>query len=229
MNAINIFDLFLKASFLVKLIMIMLIYFSIVSWAIIIQRTFILHSAIRQTKSFEQKFCSGIELHRLSQEILSKRQKLTGSEKIFYTGFKEYTRLNHVNSNDPEAIVESASRVMRISMNRELDNLEKNIPLLGTIGSISPYIGLCGTVWSIMHVFIGLGTVKQQVTLQMIAPGVAEALIATAIGLLTSIPAVIAFNRLNICVNKLEQSYDNFTEEFITVLNHQVFVRHSSK
>lgn len=206
--------------------MIMLIYFSIVSWSIIIQRTFVLHSAIRKTKSFAKKFCSGIDLHRLYQESLSNRENLTGSEKIFYTGFKEYTRLNHVNSNDPEAIVEVASRVMHISMNRELDNLEKNIPLLGTIGSISPYIGLCGTVWSIMHVFIGLGT-KQQVTLQMIAPGVAEALIATAIGLLTSIPAVIAFNRLNICVNKLEQSYDNFTEELITVLNRQVFVRNS--
>ena len=186
----NILDLFLKASLLVKLIMLILIGFSIASWAIIIQRTRILNAAAREAEAFEDKFWSGIELSRLYQESQGKRDNLTGSEQIFYSGFKEFVRLHRANSHAPEAVVEGASRAMRISMNRELENLETHIPFLGTVGSISPYIGLFGTVWGIMHAFIALGAVKQA-TLQMVAPGIAEALIATAIGLFAAIPAVI--------------------------------------
>jgi len=116
---------------------------------------------------------------------------------------------------------------MRISFNRELESLETHIPFLGTVGSISPYIGLFGTVWGIMHAFIGLGSVKQA-TLQMVAPGIAEALIATAIGLFAAIPAVMAYNRLNQRVSKLEQNYDNFMEEFTAILHRQAFARESS-
>ncbi len=146
MTDMNILDLFLKASLLVKLIMLILIGFSIASWAIIIQRTRILNSAAREAEAFEDKFWSGIELSRLYQESQGRRDNLTGSEQIFYSGFKEFARLHRANSHAPEAIVEGASRAMRISMNRELETLETHIPFLGTVGSISPYIGLFGTV-----------------------------------------------------------------------------------
>ena len=227
MTDMNILDLFLKASLLVKLIMLILIGFSIASWAIIIQRTRILNAAGREAEAFEDKFWSGIELSkfwsgielsRLYQESQGKRDNLTGSEQIFYSGFKEFVRLHRANSHAPEAVVEGASRAMRISMNRELENLETHIPFLGTVGSISPYIGLFGTVWGIMHAFIALGAVKQA-TLQMVAPGIAEALIATA----AAIPAVMAYNRLNQRVNKLELNYDNFMEEFTAILHRQAF------
>lgn len=147
MTDMNILDLFLKASLLVKLIMLILIGFSIASWAIIIQRTRILNAAAREAEAFEDKFWSGIELSRLYQESQGKRDNLSGSEQIFYSGFKEFVRLHRANSHAPEAVVEGASRAMRISMNRELENLETHIPFLGTVGSISPYIGLFGTVW----------------------------------------------------------------------------------
>jgi len=189
----NILDLFLKASLLVKLIMLILIGFSIASWAIIIQRTRILNAAAREAEAFEDKFWSGIELSRLYQESQGKRDNLTGSEQIFYSGFKEFVRLHRANSHAPEAVVEGASRAMRISMNRELENLETHIPFLGTVGSISPYIGLFGTVWGIMNSFIGIAQ-TQTTNLAVVAPGIAEALLATAIGLVAAIPAVVIYN-----------------------------------
>lgn len=222
MNDMTIIDLFLKAGFLVKLIIFILICFSISSWAIIIQRSRILNSALREAEIFEDKFWSGIELSHLYQESLKRYDTLSGSERIFYAGFKEFARLNHTNSYTPEAVMEGASRAMRISMNRELETLETHIPFLGTVGSISPYIGLFGTVWGIIHAFVGISATKQA-TLQMVAPGISEALIATAIGLLSAIPAVMAFNRLTLRVSKLEQNYDNFTEEFIAILHRQAF------
>ncbi|WP_063657029.1 Tol-Pal system protein TolQ [Candidatus Arsenophonus triatominarum] len=222
MTDMNILDLFLKASFLVQLIMLILIGFSIASWAIVIQRSKILNTATRETEAFEDRFWSGIELSRLYKECQARRDALTGSEQIFYSGFKEFARLRQANLHTPEAAMNGASRAMRISMNRELESLESHIPFLGTVGSISPYIGLFGTVWGIMHAFIALGSVKQA-TLQMVAPGIAEALIATAIGLFAAIPAVMAYNRLNQRVNKLDQSYDNFMEEFLAILHRQAF------
>nr|WP_153673720.1 MULTISPECIES: Tol-Pal system protein TolQ [Providencia] len=218
----NILDLFLKASLLVQLIMFVLIGFSIASWAIIIQRTKILNAATREAEAFEDKFWSGIELSRLYKESQARRDELSGAEQIFHSGFKEFVRLHQANIHAPDAVVTGASRAMRISMNRELESVEAHIPFLGTVGSISPYIGLFGTVWGIMHAFIALGAVKQA-TLQMVAPGIAEALIATAIGLFAAIPAVMAFNRLNLRVSKLEQNYDNFMEEFLAILHRQAF------
>ena len=147
MTDMNILDLFLKASLLVKLIMLILIGFLSLR-AIIIQRTRILNSAAREAEAFEDKFWSGIELSRLYRRA-GRRDNLTGSEQIFYSGFKEFARLHRANSHAPEAIVEGASRAMRISMNRELETLETHIPFLGTVGSISPYIGLFGTVWGL--------------------------------------------------------------------------------
>ncbi|MEY0412034.1 Tol-Pal system protein TolQ [Providencia rettgeri] len=222
MTDMNILDLFLKASLLVQLIMFVLIGFSIASWAIIIQRTKILNAATREAEAFEDKFWSGIELSRLYKESQARRDELSGAEQIFHSGFKEFVRLHQANIHAPDAVVTGASRAMRISMNRELESVEAHIPFLGTVGSISPYIGLFGTVWGIMHAFIALGAVKQA-TLQMVAPGIAEALIATAIGLFAAIPAVMAFNRLNLRVSKLEQNYDNFMEEFLAILHRQDF------
>ncbi|MBD2812370.1 Tol-Pal system protein TolQ [Xenorhabdus sp. Vera] len=228
MTDMNILDLFLKAGFLVQLIMLILIGFSIVSWAIIIQRTKILNAASREAEAFEDKFWSGIELSRLYKESQSRRESLSGTEQIFHSGFKEFSRLHQANSHAPEAVITGTSRTMRISLNRELETLENHIPFLGTVGSISPYIGLFGTVWGIMHAFIALGAVKQA-TLQMVAPGIAEALIATAIGLFAAIPAVMAYNRLNQRVNKLEQIYDNFMEEFLAILHRQAFASNTNK
>lgn len=222
MADMNILDLFLKASLFVQIIMFVLIGFSIASWAIIIQRTKILNAASREAEAFEDKFWSGIELSRLYKESQARRDELSGAEQIFYSGFKEFVRLHQANIHAPDAVVTGASRAMRISMNRELESVEAHIPFLGTVGSISPYIGLFGTVWGIMHAFIALGAVKQA-TLQMVAPGIAEALIATAIGLFAAIPAVMAYNRLNLRVNKLEQNYDNFMEEFLAILHRQAF------
>lgn len=222
MTEMNFFDLFMQASLLVKIIMLILVMFSIASWAIIIQRTRVLNTATRDAETFEDKFWSGIELSRLYQESSERKDNLTGSEQIFHAGFKEFARLHRANSHAPEAIVEGASRAMRISLNREVEGLENHIPFLGTVGSVSPYIGLFGTVWGIMHAFIALGAVKQA-TLQMVAPGIAEALIATAIGLFAAIPAVMAYNRLNLRVSKLEQNYGNFMEEFTAILHRQAF------
>nr|WP_254360029.1 Tol-Pal system protein TolQ [Proteus mirabilis] len=224
----NVIDLFLKAGLLVKLIMLLLIGFSIASWAIIIQRTKVLNAADREAANFEDKFWSGTDLARLYKESQARRDELSGAEQIFHSGFKEFARLHQANVHAPDAVVNGASRAMRVSFNRELESLETHIPFLGTVGSISPYIGLFGTVWGIMHAFIALGSVKQA-TLQMVAPGIAEALIATAIGLFAAIPAVMAYNRFTQRVNKLEQSYDNFMEEFLTILHRQAFVSAEKK
>ncbi len=224
----NILDLFLKASLVVKLVMLILFCFSVVSWAIIIQKTRVLNKATRDADVFEDKFWSGVELSRLYQASQARRDHLTGAEHIFYSGFKEFARLHRANSSAPEAAMDGATRAMRISMNRRLEMLENRIPFLGTVGSVSPYIGLFGTVWGIMHAFIALGAAKQA-TLQMVAPGIAEALIATAIGLFAAIPAVMAYNRLNQKINKLEQGYDNFMEELIAILHRQAFADGENK
>lgn len=228
MADMNVIDLFLKAGLLVKLIMLLLIGFSIASWAIIIQRTKVLNAADREAADFEDKFWSGTDLARLYKESQARRDELSGAEQIFHSGFKEFARLHQANVHAPDAVVNGASRAMRVSFNRELESLETHIPFLGMVGSISPYIGLFGTVWGIMHAFIALGSVKQA-TLQMVAPGIAEALIATAIGLFAAIPAVMAYNRFTQRVNKLEQSYDNFMEEFLTILHRQAFVSAEKK
>lgn len=222
MAEMNIVELFLKASLVVKIVMLILIGFSIASWAIIIQRGRILSAALQDVQEFEDNFWSGIDLAVLYQQSEAKRSELSGCEQIFHAGFKEFMRLLRVDNPAPEAIVNGVGRAMRTAMNREIEMLETHIPFLGTVGSVSPYIGLFGTVWGIMNAFIALGAAKQA-TLQMVAPGIAEALIATAIGLFAAIPAVMAYNRLNLRVIRLEQNYDNFMEEFTTILHRRVF------
>lgn len=220
MENLNIIDLFLQAGLLVKCVMLLLLCFSVMSWAIIFQRSKILSQAKKEIESFDDRFWAADELNVLFDKAKFNKEEITGTEHIFYSGFKEFTRLYQINPNMPKAALDGASRSMRLAMNRELDNLELHIPFLGTVGSISPYIGLFGTVWGIMHAFISLGAVKQA-TLQMVAPGIAEALIATAIGLFAAIPAVLAFNRLTLKVTRIEQNYLNFIDEFSAILQRQ--------
>ena len=220
----DLVSLFAQASIVVKIVILILIAFSVLSWAIIIQRSRTLTKANKNSLAFEDKFWSGEDLNRLHEGLENRRDGLNGSEQIFYVGFKEFSRLQNANPEAPEAIIQGTSRAMNLALNREVEGLESYIPFLGTVGSISPYIGLFGTVWGIMHSFMGLSAVKQA-TLQSVAPGIAEALIATAIGLFAAIPAVMAYNRLNLRVNKLGENYANFIDEFTTILHRQVFSR----
>ncbi|OCG28154.1 protein TolQ [Gilliamella sp. wkB108] len=220
MENLNIIDLFLHAGILVQGVMLLLLTFSVISWAIIFQRSKILSQAKKQVEQFDNSFWAADELNVLFDKAKFNKEDISGTEHIFYSGFKEFSRLYQINPNMSEAALDGASRSMRLAMNRELDSLELHIPFLGTVGSISPYIGLFGTVWGIMHAFISLGAVKQA-TLQMVAPGIAEALIATAIGLFAAIPAVLAFNRLTLKVSRIEQSYLNFIDEFSAILQRQ--------
>jgi len=216
---ISILDLFIHASLLVQFVMFILLCFSVACWAMIFQRRKALNAAQVQMKEFEDKFWSGADLSKLYNEVSSKGAA-TGIESLFVSGFKEFARLRKSNINSPQAIVDGTHRAMRVALSREVDQLEVHLPFMATVGSISPYIGLFGTVWGIMNSFIALGAVEQA-TLAMVAPGIAEALIATAMGLFAAIPAVMAFNRFSHHVEKLENGYGNFMEEFSSILQRQ--------
>jgi len=217
---ISILDLFLQASFLVKVVMLILLGMSIASWAMIFKRSQALTQATKDTNTFEDKFWSGTDLSQLYQEVKKRKDSLSGTEEIFYSGFTEFARLRKSNAASPDFIMEGTGRAMRVAVAREVEELETNLPFLATVGSISPYIGLFGTVWGIMHAFIALGAVKQA-TLAMVAPGIAEALVATAMGLFAAIPAVMFFNRLSNKVGKLEHNFATFSEEFHSILHRQ--------
>lgn len=216
---LSIFDLFIQASLLVKLVMMLLLGFSIACWTMIYHRQKAIKAAQEQLKTFEDKFWNGTDLTRLYNEV-SARNQVTGIETLFVAGFKEYARLRKSNLNTPQSVVDGTHRAMRVAMSREVDGLETHLTFMATIGSISPYIGLFGTVWGIMNSFIALGAV-QQATLAMVAPGIAEALIATAMGLFAAIPAVMAFNRFSHVIEKIENGYLNFIEEFSGILQRQ--------
>ncbi|MCH1918614.1 protein TolQ [Shewanella sp. A3A] len=223
MNAeISFIGLFLQASLLVKFVMLTLLTLSIVSWGVILQRRRVLGDARRNAERFEEKFWSGVDLNKFYQELSSRQDSNAGMESMFVSGFKEYARLNKTSHKVPGAIMDGSYRAMRIALSKELDKMETHLPLLATIGSTSPYIGLFGTVWGIMNAFIALGAV-QNATLAMVAPGIAEALIATAMGLFAAIPAVIAYNRFSTQVEKLETAYANFMEEFSSILHRQAY------
>lgn len=223
MNAeLNFLELFLKASIVVQGVIFILVIFSIFSWGIIIQRSSILRKALKATRLFDDRFWSGEDLYKIYDNLENRRNSLSGSEQIFYVGFKEFIRLKQSSPDSPESVIQGSSRAMNLAMNREIEDVETNVPFLATVASISPYIGLFGTVWGIMHAFMALSGAKQA-TLQMVAPGIAEALIATAIGLFAAIPAVMAYNRLSLRINKLEQNYANFIDEFTTILHRQIF------
>ena len=219
---LSIFDLVLEASLLVKFVMLILLGFSVACWAMIFQRSQALSMAKKQLKEFEDKFWSGADLSKLYNEV-SVKDQIQGIESLFVAGFKEFARLRKSHIDNHQVIVDDTHRAMRVELSLEVDSLEVHLPFMATVGSISPYIGLFGTVWGIMNSFIGLGSV-QQATLSMVAPGIAEALIATAMGLFAAIPAVMAFNRFSHKVEKLENSYGNFMEEFASILQRQTAI-----
>jgi len=216
---LSIISLILEASLIVKLVMLVLLLISFYSWFIIFRKRSDIAKAKRDADNFEDKFWSGNELNRLYEDISSRPHSTRGMEGIFEVGFKEFVRLKK-SSNDSNYVLEGAQRVMRISLAREIDQLETSLPFLATAGSTSPYIGLFGTVWGIMNSFRALGNV-QQATLSMVAPGISEALIATAMGLFAAIPAVIAYNRYSNEVERLINRYDTFLEEFSSILQRQ--------
>ncbi len=220
MNAdLSMITLISEASLVVKLVMLALLAISVYSWLLIFKKRNELVQAKQDADSFEDKFWSGNELNKLYEDISSRPHASRGMEGIFEVGFKEFVRLKK-SGPDSAIVLEGAQRVMRISLAREVDQLEMSLPFLATAGSTSPYIGLFGTVWGIMNSFRALGNV-QQATLGMVAPGIAEALIATAMGLFAAIPAVIAYNRYSHEVERLINRYDTFLEEFSSILQRQ--------
>ncbi len=214
----SLIDLILNASLVVQFVILILVLASVVSWTMIFNKQVLLKRARKDAELFEERFWSVEDLSPLYTRITSSRYEPSGMEKIFEAGFKEFARLRKQESIDPEAVLDGSQRSMRIAMNKETDQLETNLSFLATVGSTSPYIGLFGTVWGIMNSFQALSTV-QQATISMVAPGISEALIATAMGLFAAIPAVIAYNRYSYDVERLINRYDNFMEEFSSILH----------
>lgn len=215
----SFFDLVIRASFVVQLVMLSLVAASVISWTVIIHKYKLLNSASANAVTFEDKFWSGIDLSDLYKGISQRRLVRQGMEKIFESGFSEYAKL-HKKADSAEMLLAGVQRSMKVALSREEDRLDRHLSLLATIGSISPYVGLFGTVWGIMNSFMALGAVKHA-TLAMVAPGIAEALIATAMGLFAAIPAVVAYNRYAEKVDRLCNRYENFQEEFASLLHRQ--------
>jgi biopolymer transport protein TolQ len=212
--------LIIEASVLVQIVMLVLLAASLASWYIIFRKRASLNRARRSADAFEETFWSGGDLVSIFQRIDRRAAQLSGMERIFHAGFREFAKLRQQKGIAMVVIADSTERVMRITLNREIDALDLHLPFLATVGSTSPYIGLFGTVWGIMNSFRALGGV-QQATLAMVAPGIAEALIATAMGLFAAIPAVIAYNRYVTEVERLHNRYDTFKEEFASILERQ--------
>ena len=206
------------ASPLVQFVMLTLLAASVISWAMILRKYVALKNALEDANRFEEQFWSLQDLSPLYTRVSNKRYVSLGMEKIFAAGFKEFARLRKQEGIDADAVMEGSQRTMRVSLSREIEALETNLSFLATVGSTSPYIGLFGTVWGIMNSFRALGNVHQA-TIAMVAPGIAEALIATAMGLFAAIPAVIAYNRYSNDVERLINRYDTFMEEFSAILH----------
>ncbi len=214
---ISVTQLILDASPLVQGVMLFLLLLSVISWAVIVQRGSYLKYCSRSARQFENEFWGNIDLNQLYQSCKSKKS-LSAMEKIFTAGFTEFARMHRQGVKNKDTLMDGTYRAMKVSCSREIEQLENHLPTLATIGSISPYIGLFGTVWGIMSAFLSLSAVKNA-TLAMVAPPIAEALIATAMGLFAAIPAVLFYNRYATKVEKLENQYLNFIDEFSTILN----------
>ncbi|GAC1334302.1 MAG: protein TolQ [Collimonas sp.] len=225
---LSFITLITNASVLVQLVMALLVAVSVMSWTYIFRKMFAIRSARSQTEDFERAFWSGGNLSTLYQDATSNRRKGAGKtgalERIFEAGMDEFNKvkasIGHKNGNDNSALLEGARRAMRAAYQREMDALESHLAFLASVGSVSPYVGLFGTVWGIMNAFRGLANV-QQATLAAVAPGIAEALIATAIGLFAAIPAVVAYNRFSHDVDRLAIRFESFIEEFSNILQRQ--------
>ena len=218
---LSFIHLVLHASLIVKLVMGVLIMASVVSWSMIFSKHMTLKKSRKEADTFEERFWDAEDLSQLYSKVSAKRYESKGMEKIFESGFKEFARLKKQSGIDADAIMEGSQRAMRVAMNKEVELLETNLSFLATVGSTSPYIGLFGTVWGIMNSFRALGNV-QQATISMVAPGISEALVATAMGLFAAIPAVIAYNRYSNDVERLINRCDTFMEEFSSILHRHV-------
>ena len=226
---LSLLDLVWNASFTVQLVMGILLAASIVSWYMIVNRFLYLRNANDEMYRFEERFWSGIDLSQLYREGNDKAQDgqaILGFESIFRAGFKEFSRLAQQSQMDSEALIEGSRRAMRVAVMREEERLERHLAFLASVGSTSPYIGLFGTVWGIMHSFRGLAN-STQATLATVAPGISEALVATAMGLFAAIPAVLAYNRFASKVEVLSNRYDTFVDEFSGILYRQAFALRS--
>ncbi len=222
-NNINVLDLILHASLPVQLVMVLLVIASISSWVIILVKKRVLDRAYKGADDFEERFWSGTDMSALMRELGNQDERATGLSAIFEAGFREFARLRQKKNMDNRTQLEGAQRAMRTSLSREMDALEHNLEYLANVGSISPYVGLFGTVWGIMISFIGLADVKEA-TIATVAPGIAEALIATAMGLFAAIPAVWAYNRYATRVERIHTRYETFAEEFSTILQRHAHV-----
>ena len=224
---LSLLDLVWNASFTVQMVMAILLIASVVSWIMIVQRSLFLGAAQRGFREFEDTFWSGIDLNNLYHDLTDRAKEDGGGdgiENVFRAGFREFNRLAQSDKADPDAVMEGTDRAMRVALSREDEKLSTNLPFLASVASVSPYIGLFGTVWGIMNSFRGLAMV-QQATLATVAPGISEALIATAMGLFAAIPAVIAYNRYAAQVEVINGNYETFAEEFSSILHRQVHSR----
>ena len=218
---LSIIQLVLHASWVVQLVMLILLTMSVASWAAIFRKLF----SIKRVKSlndiFERDFWSGTSLNDLFSAAAQNARAAGPMERIFASGMREYQKLRERRINDSSALMDGARRAMRASYQREMDAIESNLSMLASVGSVSPYVGLFGTVWGIMHAFTGLAGM-QQVTLAKVAPGIAEALVATAIGLFAAIPAVLAYNRFSRDIDRVSIKLETFIEEFSNILQRNV-------
>jgi len=229
MNEINVWSLIFNATPVVKLVMLVLLMLSALSWVVIVQKWLVIRDAELETLGFEKRFWSGMDLSQLFRDGTSRQKGNTamiGMENLFRSGFKEFTRLRQQPGIDSDAVMEGAQRAMRVALSREGKVLEKHLALLATVASVSPYIGLLGTVWGIMYAFIGLAN-QNQATLAVVAQPIAEALIATAMGLFAAIPAVLGFNRYSSKVDTITNSYHTFLDEFSSILHRQAHSKRS--
>ena len=217
---LDIWTLIVHASFVVKVVMFLLLAVSFMSWMFIFQKWFSIRRANAQTDKFEREFWSGNDLNALYQGAVNQRHTIGSLERVFEAGFREFAKLRGQRGTDPSDMVDGARRAMRATFQREMDFLERHLSFLASTGSVSPYVGLFGTVWGIMHSFRSLSNV-QQATLAQVAPGIAEALVATAIGLFAAIPAVVAYNRYSHDIERLANRFESFMEEFSNILHRQ--------
>jgi biopolymer transport protein TolQ len=217
---LSVVSLIANASVLVQLVMAGLLLASLFSWYYIFRKFFAFRRAASQTDRFEKEFWSGGDLNELYQGAVNARHGAGSMERIFESGYREFAKLRRQPGQDIASVMDGTRRAMRATYQRELELLESHLSFLASVGSVSPYVGLFGTVWGIMNAFRGLANVAQA-TLAQVAPGIAEALIATAMGLFAAIPAVVAYNRFAGDVNQLATRYDSFMEEFSNILQRQ--------
>jgi len=221
---LSLWSLIAGATLPVQLVMLILFAASVISWVMIVQRGLFIRYMRRCFRQFENTFWSGIDLNELFRDgntRLNKHNSVDGVESLFRAGFREFNRLTQGGTADPDAVMEGVERAMRVALSREEEKLNAHLPFLASVASVSPYIGLFGTVWGIMHAFIGIAE-SQNTSLAVVAPGIAEALLATALGLVAAIPAVIFYNKLNADMDRIVGGYEAFADEFSTILSRQL-------